>query len=603
MMNKCLVNFVGMPYGEHGLGMELVDKANAFIASGFDIEITNIDYSSLKISNKKNNLSSYEVEKGKSKASINLICLNLSMYHLALRDYPEVFSGKYNILLPYWEFSELPNHHVKALHQADEIWVPCNFLESVFKKYSIAPVLKMPLHIEVPTTFNKNITLREKLGLSENDFVFLMNFDANSLMARKDPQGALLAFERAFHEEDVKLVIKTKFTESKSVNKKYLNSVIDIASRNKNVIIVDENYSADDMLSLIASCDVFISPHRCEGLGRSSIEAMQMSKPIIITPYSGFTEYLDDNVCSRIPYVMTDVGEHHVGDIKSHYKWAMVDYVVLSGLMRKYYQDPEFTHAQGNNAHLKMSIVSSKKIFSDKAKNRIDKILSKKSNSRFELSSGERQTGNSISNIRKDHLLRYYWAKDIISQELSNDSNLIGLDVFCGNGYGSNILSDLAYMDAIDGSEEAIDFARNYFIAPNINFLCKMYPFDIPKNNYDFVVSIESIEHIDDYKGLLTKAIQSLKVNGVLIISVPNENLMPHNYATHKFHVKHFTVKEINDFMINKNMKLTRFSGQRVYDICDVTGNVKLVDEDDMELKNVVEDQFVIFCFKKQANN
>ncbi|MGR5297191.1 methyltransferase domain-containing protein [Vibrio mediterranei] len=595
-MKGPIVNFVGMPYGEHGLGMELYDKALAFVEAGVEIEVTNIDYSSLKSLNKTNQLQSYEVDIGSNTSPINIICLNLSMYNLALRDYPEVFEGKYNIVLPYWEFQSMPDHHVKAIHKADEVWVPCGFLEGVFKRYSIAPVIKMPLHIQVPIDTVDNS--RERYNLSDDDFVFLMNFDANSLMARKDPIATVLAFERAFTEDNVKLVIKTKFTNSRSVSSDYLTTLQAAVARNRNVILIDENYSSKDMLNLMKSCDVFVSPHRCEGLGRSALEAMLMSKPVIITPYSGFSEYIDNDLCSKIPYTMIPVGEHAAGDIKPNFKWAMVDHKALSGLMRRYYVDRALAKKHGQNAQTRMSELSSREAFYRGAISRIEDINKCKSNDRFELNSGERQVASQLDGIRKDHLLRYYWAKEIIQKELPSNP-LKGLDVFCGNGYGTNILSDIASMTGIDGSRSAIEFANLNYKNDQVEYLCKLYPFEVEPNENDFVVSIESIEHIDDYIGLLKTSVLSLKKDGLLVVSVPNQNVMPLDYANHKFHVKHFDFDELNKLICELGMELVSFTGQRVYDICDISKRVTLVDEDEMRLIENVQDQFLIMAFRK----
>ncbi len=50
--------------------------------------------------------------------------------------------------------------------------------------------------------------------------------------------------------------------------------------------------------SLVNLCDAFISLHRAEGFGLAIAEAMFMGKPVIVTNYSGNTEFtLASNSC------------------------------------------------------------------------------------------------------------------------------------------------------------------------------------------------------------------------------------------------------------------------------------------------------------------
>jgi glycosyltransferase involved in cell wall biosynthesis len=49
---------------------------------------------------------------------------------------------------------------------------------------------------------------------------------------------------------------------------------------------------------LIDSCNSFVSLHRSEGFGRGPAEAMLLGKPVIVTNYSGNTDFTrPDNSC------------------------------------------------------------------------------------------------------------------------------------------------------------------------------------------------------------------------------------------------------------------------------------------------------------------
>ena len=77
----------------------------------------------------------------------------------------------------------------------------------------------------------------------------------------------------------------------------------------------------------------------------------------------------------------------------------------------------------------------------------------------------ERQEGINLSAIRKDHLLRYNLAKQIIIRKLSNKKII---DVASGVGYGSYIMSEVAdKVISIEINKTAHDKAKRYFTKEN----------------------------------------------------------------------------------------------------------------------------------------
>jgi len=210
---------------------------------------------------------------------------------------------------------------------------------------------------------------------------------------------------------------------------------------------------------------------------------------------------------------------------------------------------------------------------------------------------GERQEGLSLNLIREDHVNRY----QLVVEYLSGKTLSTGIDCFCGNGYGSRILADAfpkVNIDAYDGSRSAIRTAKEVYRKKNIKFAPKMYPFDIKENYYDFAVSLESIEHTDMYENLLANLISSLKPEGHLFISVPNEDKIPYQLNKNPYHVKHFTRSEIEDLVHSGGGKIIDYYGQDTYRVVDKTIK-KLLPRDEMGLHKNHDGQFLLFVIEK----
>ena len=100
------------------------------------------------------------------------------------------------------------------------------------------------------------------------------------------------------------------------------------------------------------------------------------------------------------------------------------------------------------------------------------------------------------------------------------------LDVACGEGYGSALLSRVASaVSGVDISNEAITHATaKYLTQKNLKFIeasCTQLPF--ADHSFDVVVSFETIEHITEHDAFLDEIKRVLSTDGMLIISSPNK--------------------------------------------------------------------------------
>lgn len=159
--------------------------------------------------------------------------------------------------------------------------------------------------------------------------------------------------------------------------------------------------------------------------------------------------------------------------------------------------------------------------------------------------------GKSSSRMEADHLARYQFASRFVEGKSV-------LDIACGVGYGSNLLSQAGALsvDGVDINEGVIAHAKDSYTSETTHFRCgDIYTF-CGSSCYDVIVSFETIEHVDDYNKALANLFRLLCDNGRLIISSPNRRITsprarsmddkPRN--TH--HVREFTVEELKSALI-----------------------------------------------------
>src|ERR1035437_5645458 len=120
----------------------------------------------------------------------------------------------------------------------------------------------------------------------------------------------------------------------------------------------------------------------------------------------------------------------------------------------------------------------------------------------------ERQTRTTLDRIKPCHVARYALAAKTVSGNV--------LDGACGCGYGSFIIArdcgQLNHVTGIDIDAPTIDFARqwwkhqkNSFVVQDINTFCAT-------EKFDWVVSFETIEHVEDPRPFL-KAVAKVTKN------------------------------------------------------------------------------------------
>lgn len=98
------------------------------------------------------------------------------------------------------------------------------------------------------------------------------------------------------------------------------------------------------------------------------------------------------------------------------------------------------------------------------------------------------------------------------------------VDIGCGAGYGAADLSRAATsVVALDCSEEAIGYARAHYPLANVSFLiASAAELPLASESFDLATVFEVIEHLVEWRQLLSEARRILRPDGLAIISTPN---------------------------------------------------------------------------------
>jgi glycosyltransferase involved in cell wall biosynthesis len=244
---------------------------------------------------------------------------------------PGFRAEKYNIGYFAWELPEYPDSWMPSLDFFDEIWCPSDFVRESIAPKAPFPVLTMPHSISFERPAGDRESLRGRLGIPAQPFLFLSLFDLNSYTARKNPRAVVDAFRLSgLAGGAAALVIKVQNADANTSDYEALvDSVRDIPG----TVIIRHTLSRSDVYALEGACDCFVSLHRSEGFGLAVAECMYLGKPVISTNWSATAEYVNGENGLPVRYSLVQLEESH-GPYSKGSTWAEPDVGHAAQLMR-----------------------------------------------------------------------------------------------------------------------------------------------------------------------------------------------------------------------------------------------------------------------------
>ncbi len=126
------------------------------------------------------------------------------------------------------------------------------------------------------------------------------------------------------------------------------------------------------------------------------------------------------------------------------------------------------------------------------------------------------------------------------------------LDLGCGAGYGTAELATRArFAVGIDLAPDAVTYAKSVYTLPNIYFLAgSATSLPLFDESFSLVTAFEVIEHLSDWRLLLSEARRVLDPAGVFLVSTPNKEYYTESRGAsgpNPFHIHEFEFEEFRN--------------------------------------------------------
>lgn len=245
---------------------------------------TRLDCRIFPINNLDAGLPTKVVESAMDQSEVDLSLPTVKIYHqfdLAM------MGKKKRIGYTFFELDTLSNLEIANINSCDELWVASKWAKTVCENNKInIPIYVVPLGVDLNTF---NYTGQYTSGV----YTFL---SCGKWEIRKSQDEIVQAFNTAFEPADnVKLLISmhnpfhnSSFMDSKK--QEYLSTKMGKVGK---IQIVGPFNTQADLARIMKMSDCGVFPSKAEGWGLGTLEMMACGKSVIVTNYSGHTEYCD----------------------------------------------------------------------------------------------------------------------------------------------------------------------------------------------------------------------------------------------------------------------------------------------------------------------
>lgn len=215
----------------------------------------------------------------------------------------DVWKGRYRIGYWAYELSRIPADWARAAQAFDELWAPSRFVADAIKASGVTKPIRIMPH---PVGFE----IAGAAPAPGEPFTVLAMGDFASSAERKNLAGAIAIYTRAFTDPAAhqRMIIKTH---SGASSPEAVRTIARLAETRPDISVVDRAMPHADVMQLIGSAHVLLSPHRAEGYGLPLAEALLLGVPVLATGWSGNVDFMADAPELLIRHAMVPVADPH----------------------------------------------------------------------------------------------------------------------------------------------------------------------------------------------------------------------------------------------------------------------------------------------------
>lgn len=256
-----------------------------------------------------------------------IVALNPMTMLVALGGMEQHLRGRRVIGYWVWELEQAPPRWALLRHAVHEIWAPSAFAAEALQRLFDLPtrVVPHPVALQPPPARSAERSRgRASIGAGADAFVALCSFAATSSLQRKNPMGALAAFEAAFGaRRDALLVLRCVGAARYPSAVRALAALV--AQSRANVRLILEPKGLEELHDLYAAADVYLSLHRSEGFGLNLAEAALSGLPVIATAWSGNIAFQSEQCAALVPAGLIGVHDPQRIYVMPQAHWADPD--------------------------------------------------------------------------------------------------------------------------------------------------------------------------------------------------------------------------------------------------------------------------------------
>lgn len=315
------INIAGFLTAESGLGTAVRSTVAALKSAGVPYALTDIACTS----SRREDMTFADAITNTAPYATSLFHVQPDVAAKAAKEVPEEFwNASMCIAYWVWESSVVPADFALWSRKFDAVWTPSSYSQKI-----LSEALSIPVHcVPHAITSIQNDHPRDAK-------TFLCMFDYLSVFERKNPLGAIAAFQQAFSDSDAQLIIKCinsdRFVRE---HQQLLEAVCD----DDRIQIIDAYMSAEDIHQLIGTCTALISLHRSEGFGLHLAEAMALHTPVIATNFGGNTDFMNTHNSALVECTLQPLSAN-IGPYPRGSLWAEPNIDHAAKLLQSVYKD------------------------------------------------------------------------------------------------------------------------------------------------------------------------------------------------------------------------------------------------------------------------